>query len=60
MADKMVTLNLGGMEVQVPQWASEETMNRVVSYMSAQNKTDKDLNKMMSKVGGNLNDLQKV
>ena len=59
MADKMVTLNLGGMEVQVPQWASEETMNRVVSYMSAQNKTDKDLNKMMSKVGGNLNDLQK-
>ena len=55
----MVTLNLGGMEVQVPQWASEETMNRVVAYMSAQNKTDKDLNKMMSKVGGNLNDLQK-
>jgi len=59
MADRMVTLNLGGMEVQVPQWASEETMNRVVSYMSAENKTSKDLNKMMSKVGGNVNDLQK-
>ncbi len=59
MADKMNTINTPSGAVDIPAWASEETLNRVVAYMSAQNKTDRDLNKMMSKVGGNINELQK-
>jgi hypothetical protein len=59
MADKMNNINTPGGDIQVPAWASEETMNRVVAYMSAQNKTDRDLNKIMAKVGGNINELQR-
>lgn len=55
----MNNIDIGGSVVQVPAWASEETANRIVAYMSAQNKTDRDLNKMMAKVGGNINGLQR-
>ena len=55
----MNNINTPGGDIQVPAWASEETMNRVVAYMSAQNKTDRDLNKIMAKVGGNINELQR-
>ena len=55
----MNNIDVGGSIVQVPAWASEETANRIVAYMSAQNKTDRDMNKLMSKVGGNVNELQR-
>lgn len=59
MADKMHTLIIGGQEVQVPAWASEQTMGQVASYMSQQAKTDATFAKMMKKVGGDLGELTK-
>ena len=59
MADKMTNIDIGGATVSIPTWASEETANRIVAYMSAQSKTDKTLAKMMGKVGGNINELQR-
>jgi hypothetical protein len=59
MADKMHTLIIGGQEVQVPAWASEQTMGQVASYMSQQAKTDATFAKVMKKVGGDLGSLTK-
>ena len=59
MADKMHTLIIGGQEIQVPAWASEQTMGQVASYMSQTARTDATFAKMMKKVGGNLGDLTK-
>jgi hypothetical protein len=59
MADKMHTLIIGGQEVQVPAWASEQTMGQVASYMSQTARTDATFAKMMKKVGGDLGELTK-
>ena len=49
-----------GDSIQIPAWASEETMNRVVSYMSASNKTDQQFVTLMKGMGSNIQDFQKT
>ena len=57
MAEKTHSIQTPGGPIEVPAWASEETMNRVVAYASAQSKTDAKFTKLIKKAGGNINEL---
>lgn len=57
MAEKTHSIQTPGGPIEVPAWASEETMNRIVAYASAQSKTDAKFTKLIKKAGGNINEL---
>ena len=58
MASKTHTLTIGGVPVEVPEWASEQTMRTISGYMSQSAKTDTVFAKLIKGIGGDVGSLQ--